>query len=163
MTNHEATVRWRCGEGEAFVDNRYSRGHEWYFDGGASVPASASPLVVRPPFSDPAGVDPEEAFVAALASCHMLFFLSFAAREGFKIASYTDRAIGTMSTGSDGRAWMSTVTLNPEIAFAGPAQPGASEIDALHRAAHDACFLANSVKTTVVVNSATATEGPGPR
>lgn len=153
QARYEAAVRWRCDASEAFTDNRYSRGHEWSFDGGVTVPASASPHIVPPPYSDPAGVDPEEAFVAALASCHMLFFLSFAARRGFVVAGYTDNAVGVMTTDPEGRAWISRVTLNPDVAFAGSVRPSASDIDALHHAAHDACFLANSVKTEIIVNS----------
>lgn len=159
MANHEATVRWRCRDDDAFIDNRYSRAHAWSFDGGLSVPASASPCIVRPPYSDPAGVDPEEAFVAALASCHMLFFLSFAARGGFTVAAYADNAVGTMMTESDGRAWMARVTLNPIITFAGSKRPSRAEEDVLHRTAHEACFLANSVKTEIVIKNSPQDHG----
>ncbi len=116
---YEANVKWRRQPHERFTDNHYSRAHEWSFDGGAKVHASASPHVVRLPFSDPTGVDPEEAFVAALASCHMLFFLSFAARDGFVVATYDDRAVGIMGKTADGRQWMTTVTLRPHVVFDG--------------------------------------------
>ena len=121
------------------------------FNGGAQVHASASPHVVRAPFSDPSGVDPEEAFVAALASCHMLFFLAFAAKRGFEISTYEDGAAGVMSKTSDGREWMTKVTLRPRMAFTGDKRPTAEEVDALHHQAHEACYIANSVKAEVVI------------
>ena len=151
--SYEATVRWRRGADERFTDNRYSRAHEWAFDGGARVRASSSPHVVRVPLSDPAGVDPEEAFVAALASCHMLFFLAFAARKGFTVNSYTDAAIGTLSKGAEGREWMSRVTLRPHVVFEGDKRPAAADVDALHHQAHEACYIANSVKSEVAVEA----------
>src|SRR5437879_11964441 len=97
MEGYQANIRWRRQAHERFTDNRYGRAHEWRFDGGATIRASSSPHVVKVPLSDPAGVDPEEAFVASLSSCHMLFFLSFAARKGFAVASYEDRATGVMA------------------------------------------------------------------
>ena len=151
MASYEATVSWRRRPDERFIDGRYSRAHEWQFDGGAQVHASASPHVVRAPFSDPSGVDPEEAFVAALASCHMLFFLAFAAKQGFEITTYEDGAVGVMSKTSDGREWMTKVTLRPRVAFSGDKRPTAEEVDALHHQAHKACYIANSVKTEVVI------------
>lgn len=151
MASYDANVRWRRQGHERFTDNRYSRAHEWVFDGGATVRASSSPHVVKVPLSDPAGVDPEEAFIASLASCHMLFFLFFAARRGFVVASYDDRAIGVMGKTDDGREWMSKVTLRPHIVFEGDKRPTAAELDALHHEAHAACYIANSVKTEVVI------------
>jgi organic hydroperoxide reductase OsmC/OhrA len=151
MATYQVTVLWHRAEGEAFIDQRYSRAHTWRFDGGAAVSASSSPHVVRIPYSDPAAVDPEEAYVAALASCHMLFLLSFAARQGFRVATYTDTASGIMTDMADGRTWMSQVTLRPHIVFDGAPRPSPQELDELHHAAHAACFLANSVKTTIVV------------
>jgi organic hydroperoxide reductase OsmC/OhrA len=151
LASYEATVRWRCRPDERFIDGRYSRAHEWQFDGGAHVHASASPHVVRTPFSDPSGVDPEEAFVAALASCHMLFFLALAAKQGFAIMTYEDNAIGVMSKPSEGREWMTNVTLHPQVAFTGDKRPIADEVDALHHQAHEACYIANSVKTEVLI------------
>jgi organic hydroperoxide reductase OsmC/OhrA len=151
LASYEATIRWRRRPDERFIDGRYSRAHEWQFDGGAHVHASASPHVVREPFSDPTGVDPEEAFVAALASCHMLFFLSFTAKRGFTIAEYEDAAIGLMSKTADGREWMTKVTLRPRVTFSGDTRPTAEEVEALHHQAHAACYIANSVKTEVVI------------
>lgn len=149
MSVHTATVAWRRGEGEAFSDNRYSRGHQWSFDGGVSVRASSSPHVV-PRFSDPAGVDPEEAFVASLSSCHMLTFLYHAARGGYVVDSYEDAAEGVMGKLDGGRMWVEKVTLRPRIAYTGRA-PTAEEEATLHHKAHDECFIANSVRTEVAV------------
>jgi organic hydroperoxide reductase OsmC/OhrA len=151
MAAYEAKVLWQRRPSERFTDGRYSRAHEWQFDGGTRVHASASPHVVRAPFSDPSAVDPEEALVAALASCHMLFFLAFAAKQGFEITTYEDGAVGVMSKTGDGREWMTKVTLRPHVAFSGDKRPTADEVDALHHQAHAACYIANSVKTEVVV------------
>jgi organic hydroperoxide reductase OsmC/OhrA len=152
MVNYEANVRWHRQAHERFTDQRYSRAHEWAFDGGARIHASASPHVVKVPFSDPAGVDPEEAFVAALSSCHMLFFLYFAARGGFVVASYDDRAVGTLTKTDEGREWINKVTLRPHVVFEGDKRPTAVEVDALHHRSHEACYIANSVKTEIVVD-----------
>lgn len=133
------------------MKGKYSREHTWAFDGGVTVPASPSPSVVPVPWSNPAHVDPEEAFVASIASCHMLTFLYVAAKAGFVVASYRDEAIGVMTKNERGVAWVSKVTLAPEIAYAGDKQPSAAEIATLHHAAHDGCFIANSVKTEIVV------------
>jgi organic hydroperoxide reductase OsmC/OhrA len=149
MSHHEAVVEW-SRDGAVFTDNRYSRGHRWLFDGGVEVPASASPSVVPAPLSVAAAVDPEEAFVASLASCHMLWFLSLAARRGYVVERYTDRAVGAMGRDASGKDFVSRVTLRPEVAFGGDAQPTPDDVAALHRAAHDECFIARSVKTTVV-------------
>jgi organic hydroperoxide reductase OsmC/OhrA len=151
MSPYTAAVRWRRPPAAPFLDGRYSRAHEWAFDGGARVPASSSPHVVPLPFSDPAGVDPEEALVASLASCHMLFFLDFARRAGFVVDAYDDDAEGVMATDPDGRAWMARVTLKPRVVFAGDKRPRRADVDALHRRAHDACYIANSVRSEVRV------------
>jgi organic hydroperoxide reductase OsmC/OhrA len=151
MSAYTAAVGWRRKPDEPFLDGRYSRAHEWGFDGGARVPASSSPHVVRPPFSDPAGVDPEEALVASLSSCHMLFFLDFAKRSGFVVDAYEDNAEGVMENGPDGRVWMARVTLKPHIAFSGDQRPRRVDVDALHHKAHEACYIANSVKSEVRV------------
>ena len=143
MSHYAATVSWKRGADEPFTDNRYSRGHQWSFDGGVTFRASASPHVV-PRYSDPAGVDPEEAFIAALSSCHMLTFLHLAAKAGFVVDSYDDTAEGVM-TKTDGRVWVSQVTLRPRVVWSGPVP----DEPALHHAAHDGCFIANSVKTDV--------------
>jgi organic hydroperoxide reductase OsmC/OhrA len=150
MGQHKASVIWERVEAAAFVDNRYSRAHRWEFDGGTVVPASSSPSVVPVPLSDPAGVDPEEAFVASLSSCHMLWFLFFAAKGGFVVDSYRDGAVGHMEKTADGNQWMARVVLRPEIRFSGQA-PDAAATSAMHDKAHHACFIANSVKTTVTV------------
>jgi organic hydroperoxide reductase OsmC/OhrA len=147
MNEHTATVRWQRGDAD-FARGRYSRAHEWRFDGGAVVPASASPAVVRVPWSDPAGVDPEEAFVAALASCHMLWFLSLAAGRGYVVESYEDEAVGTMGE-LDGREAVTEVVLRPRIVFSGEKHPDAAAIATLHHEAHERCFIANSVKSSV--------------
>jgi organic hydroperoxide reductase OsmC/OhrA len=148
MAEHGATISWTRGEAK-FIDNRYSREHRWRFDGGAQVLASASPHVVRAPLSNPAGVDPEEAFVASLSSCHMLWFLSLAAEAGWVVDSYVDDAVGVMAKNAEGRLAMTRVTLRPLVAFSGRS-PSRAELDALHHRAHEECFLANSVKTEVV-------------
>jgi organic hydroperoxide reductase OsmC/OhrA len=151
MSAYTAAVRWRRKPEDHFLDGRYSRAHEWAFDGGARVPASASPHVVPLPFSDPAGVDPEEALVAALASCHMLFFLDFTRRAGFIVDAYDDEAEGVMEAGPDGRVWMARVALRPHIVFSGDKRPSRADVDALHHRAHEACYIANSVKSEVRV------------
>jgi organic hydroperoxide reductase OsmC/OhrA len=151
MAAYEATVKWQRGADEAFTDQRYSRRHRWLFDGGAEVTASSSPHSVRVPFSDPAAVDPEEALVAALSSCHMLFFLWFAARRGFSVASYTDKAIGEMGREPDGKEWMKRVTLRPEVVFDGGKRPNEAEAGELHRLSHEACYIANSVKSEILI------------
>jgi len=146
---HIATVDWQRGTAQ-FTDNRYSRGHRWRFDGGAEVAASASPQIVPVPWSDPAAVDPEEAFVAALSSCHMLWFLSLAAKQGLRVNRYLDEAVGEMGPDDVGRLVMRTVTLRPLIEWDG-VPPDTATVRDLHAAAHHECFLANSVRTEVVV------------
>jgi len=148
MHTYTATVSWSRGE-QTFTDGKYSRAHRWRFDGGVDVPASSSPLVVRPPLSDEAAIDPEEAFVASLSSCHMLFFIDFARRAGFRIDRYEDRAEGVMSQDAEGRTAITVVTLRPAIAFSGERVPTAEEIAALHHKSHEACFIANSVRSEV--------------
>ena len=151
MSSYEATVLWQRGEDETFTDNRYSRAHRWRFDGGLEVPASSSPQVVPLPLSNAANVDPEEAFVAALSSCHMLFFLSFAARERCVVDRYHDEAVGIMAPNDEGRTAMTEVTLRPAVTFSGEHQPGPAQVDAWHHEAHEACFIANSVRTRIRV------------
>lgn len=153
---YTATIRWQRGEA-AFTDNRYSRAHDWHFDGGVSVPASASPLNVRLPLSKAEAVDPEEAFVAALSSCHMLFFLSFAAAKGIVVDLYEDAASGVMAKNERGKMVVTTVTLKPQLVISGAVRPSEADIAALHHRAHDECFIANSVLTEVLV------EAPPPR
>ena len=152
MSEHTAIVHWQRGD-QDFAKGHYSRAHEWRFDGGARVPASASPNVVRAPWSDPAGVDPEEAFVAAIASCHMLWFLSLAADKGFVVESYEDDAVGTMGSNAEGREAVTDVVLRPRIAFSGAKQPDSTEISALHDSAHHHCFIANSVRSKIRIEA----------
>jgi organic hydroperoxide reductase OsmC/OhrA len=150
---YRATVTWKR-DGSAFTDQRYSRGHSWSFDGGIVVPASSSPLSVRLPYSVAEAVDPEEAFVAALASCHMLTFLYVAAKQGFVVDEYADNAVGEMSKNERGRMWVSKVILAPAITFTGEKRPSPEQLDELHHLAHEECYIANSVKSEVVVQGA---------
>ncbi len=147
MSHHIATVAWTRDDA-VFTDNQYSRGHVWRFDGGTEVAASSSPANVRLPFSIEANVDPEEAYVAALSSCHMLWFLNLAALKGFCVDSYTDAAEGTAAKLPDGRDWVPVVVLRPQVVFSGKPIT-AAEVDDLHHRAHHACHLANSVKTEI--------------
>lgn len=148
MAEYLATVTWKRN-GETFSDNRFSRGHLWTFDGGAEVPASASPHVVPSPMSVEANVDPEEAFVAALSSCHMLFFLHLAADRKFVVDEYVDNAVGIMAKNEEGKMAMTRVTLRPKVSFSGTSTPSSNEIEKLHHRSHELCFIANSVKTKV--------------
>ena len=139
---YRAIVLWQRGE-QIFTDNKYTRGHLWSFDGGVEVPASSSPLVV-PKFSRADAVDPEEAFVASLSSCHMLFFLSFAAAKGFRVDSYRDQAVGEMAKNAKGKLYVAKVTLHPDIVFSGDARPSEADVAALHHRSHEECFIASS-------------------
>lgn len=150
MSEHKATIRWTMGDGD-FLKGRYSRGHTWTFDGGVSVPASSSPSAVPKPYSVEANVDPEEAFVASLSSCHMLTYLYVASKAGFQITSYEDEAVGVLSKNDRGVPWVSVVTLRPRIVYAGETRPSDADEERLHHAAHEQCFIANSVKTEVTV------------
>ncbi|HVR39907.1 MAG TPA: OsmC family protein [Thermoanaerobaculia bacterium] len=149
MNEYTATVRWQR-DGAKFADNRYARDHEWQFDGGTSVPASASPAHVPSGCARADAVDPEEAFVASLSSCHMLWFLSIAAKRGFVVESYADHAVGVMEKNENGKLAITRVTLNPNVQFA-ERTPTREEHEVLHHRAHEECFLANSVKTVVEV------------
>lgn len=146
MSEHIATVRWARHTAD-FAYETYNRAHSWTFDSGVTVPGSAAPGFL----GDPDRVDPEEAFVAALSSCHMLTFLAIAARKRFVVDTYIDQAVGVMDKGANGRLWVSTVTLRPAITFATDKGPDAAQLARLHAQAHDHCFIANSVKTTVRV------------
>lgn len=146
MSEHGVTVQWQRG-GATFSDDRYSRVHQWRFDGGATVHASASPQVVPIPLSDESAVDPEEAFVASLSSCHMLWFLAVARTGGYVVESYLDAARGKLARDAAGNLAITDVWLNPLIVFAGEAIPDAAQLAALHAAAHSRCFIARSVKT----------------
>jgi organic hydroperoxide reductase OsmC/OhrA len=149
MHTYQAQVLWQRQPGEPFTDNRYSRRHLLRFDGGAEVAGSSSPLVVPLPFSDASAVDPEEAFVASLASCHMLWFLNLAALQGFCVDHYDDTADGVMARDAQRRMAMTLVTLRPRVVFVGSKLPTSDQVQALHHQAHDACYIANSVKTEV--------------
>jgi organic hydroperoxide reductase OsmC/OhrA len=150
MAIYTATIKWKSDSPETFTKNRYTRGHTWSFDGGIEVPASSSPHSVRLPYSVEEAVDPEEALVAAVASCHMLTFLWVAARKGFVIDSYEDNAVGEMDEKAS-KPWVSKITLDPKIAWSGDSIPTADEIGELHHAAHEGCYIANSIKSEVVV------------
>ncbi|MEQ1825134.1 MAG: OsmC family protein [Pirellula sp.] len=143
-------IQWRRGDA-VFTDNKYSRCHVWEFDGGAQVRASSSPHIVPLPMSDPHAVDPEEAFVASLSSCHMLCFLSIAAKQNFIVDDYRDDAIGQMGRNSDGKLVMTLVELRPAIRWSSSRVPTDAEIRDMHHQAHEECFIANSVKTEVRV------------
>jgi len=147
---HHARILWERGAAP-FLDNKYSRGHRWRFDGGVEVPASSSPQVVRAPLSVEAAVDPEEAFIAALSSCHMLWFLDLARRAGFCVDAYDDDALGVMGRNAAGRTAMIRVTLRPKVAFSGARLPAAADLEHLHHRAHEECFIANSVTTEVLI------------
>ena len=148
MSSYQAVVEWGRN-GAKFTDNRYSRGHRWRFDGGVEIPASASPHVVPLPMSVQAAVDPEEALVASLSSCHMLFYLSIAAGRGYVIDRYRDEAEGQMTMSEGGKLAMTRVTLHPDVQYGGEKRPTREEEDAMHHEAHDECFIARSVKTDV--------------
>jgi organic hydroperoxide reductase OsmC/OhrA len=152
MSEHRARINWQ-GAGD-FSKGKYSREHTWTFDGGLTVAASSSPAAVPVPLSNPANVDPEEAFVAALSSCHMLTYLFLAYRRGFQITSYVDDAVGTMTKNERGILWVSRVVLHPVIAYGGDKRPTSEEEEQLHHGAHEQCFISNSVKTEVVVEPA---------
>ena len=148
MAISTAKVAWER-DGAVFTDRQYSRVHRWSFDGGMEVPASSSPGVVREPLSDSSAIDPEEAFVAAISSCHMLSFLDLAAQRGFTVERYTDEAVGLMRKNETGKIAVTLVTLHPRVEFAGENRPTREDINGLHHAAHEVCFIAASVKTDI--------------
>jgi organic hydroperoxide reductase OsmC/OhrA len=148
MSKHHATIRWK-NSGPDFLNRRYSREHTLHFDGGAVVAGSPSPHIVPAPWSNPAGVDPEETFVASVASCHMLWFLHVAIDAGFQADSYEDEAVGLMTKNERGVLWISEITLRPRIVWGGVRLPTLEEVAHLHHLAHEQCFIANSIKTEV--------------
>lgn len=152
MAEYVCTIRWNRGDAK-FSDNKYSRVHEWEFDGGITVRASSSPHAVPLPYSSHEAVDPEEAYVAAIASCHMLTFLWLAAKQGLVVDSYSDRAVGTMRKNDAGRIAVTRVVLRPDIVFSGET-PSRQTLEELHHRSHEECFIANSVKTDIVVEIA---------
>lgn len=152
MSEHKAIIRW-TRSGPDFLKGKYSREHSWTFDDGLTIPASPSPFVVPAPWSNAASVDPEEAFVASISSCHMLTFVWLASRAGFIADSYEDEALGAMSKNERGVPWIGTVKLRPRIVWSGEKTPAAADLDRLHHAAHEQCFIANSIKTVVTVEA----------
>ena len=153
MSAYRAIVSWERN-GASFVDNEYSRGHTWEFDGGLTVPASASPDIVPLPMAVAENVDPEEAFVASLSSCHMLFFLSLAQARGFTVDAYVDNAIGELAKDERGKTSMTRVVLRPEATCSGDKVPTREDLEALHHKAHELCYIANSVRTEIIIEFA---------
>jgi len=151
MSTYTATIRWTRDPSTDFARGQYSRAHSWEFDGGLTVPATPSPHIVPAPWNDPKGVDPEEAFVASLSSCHMLFFVDYARRAGFVVESYVDEAQGILEKRDDGKTAMTRVILRPRVVYSGANPPTPEEVEELHHRAHDACFIANSVTTEVTI------------
>jgi organic hydroperoxide reductase OsmC/OhrA len=152
MSEHKAIISWKRTSPD-FLKGKYSREHTWTFDGGFTMPASPSPSNVPLPWSNPAHVDPEEAYVASISSCHMLTFLYVAYRQGFQVDSYEDEAVGSMTKNEKGVPWISLVTLRPRISYSGEKLPTPADEEHLHHLAHEQCFIANSIKTEVVVRS----------
>ena len=150
MSEYKAIISWKRTNPD-FLKGKYSREHTWTFDGGLTVPASSSPSVVPVPYSNPASVDPEEAFVASISSCHMLTYVFLAGRQGFQVDSYEDNAIGVLTKNEKGVPWISTVTLHPKISYSGNTLPTPQDEQRLHHLAHEQCYIANSVKTEVKV------------
>jgi len=151
MAHYTADIRWERGD-QDFQSGRYSRRHTLHFDGGAAVPGSSSPHVVPLPWSDAAAVDPEEMFIASISSCHMLWFLSIAARHAYCVDSYCDQAVGEMGKNAVGKLLVTRVILHPAVVFSGARRPDAVQLAALHHEAHEECFIANSVRTEITVN-----------
>ncbi|MBW8183793.1 OsmC family protein [Shewanella nanhaiensis] len=150
MSEYLAIINWKRAADESFIDNEYSRGHQWSFDGGVEISASSSPHIVPLPFSVEANVDPEEAFVASLSSCHMLFFLGIAAKRRWVVDAYHDNAVGVMELDESGKMAMTKVLLRPKVTFSGEKQPSLAQLEKVHHQSHEQCFIANSVKTEVV-------------
>ena len=150
MSCYKATVSW-TNSGPDFIGNKYSREHQWQFVGGAVVEATAAPDIVPQPWSNPANVDPEAACVASLSSCHMLFFLYLAGKQGFEVTSYQDQAEGYLEKNDDGNMSMTRVVLRPRIEYSGDKIPDQETLDQLHHAAHEHCFIANSVTTRIII------------
>lgn len=151
MSEYLAKITWVRKSNESYVDNKYSRAHEWVFDGGLTVQASSSPHVVPLPYSAAENVDPEEAFVASLSSCHMLFFLSIAAKKRYVVDAYLDDAVGIMEKDSEGKFSMTKVTLKPHVQFSGDKKPTWEQLEKMHHQSHEQCFIANSVKTEIIL------------
>jgi organic hydroperoxide reductase OsmC/OhrA len=148
---YNVRVFWKKNSDEAFIDNKYSRAHKWIFDGGIKLDASSSPLTVPVPMSNESAVDPEEAFIASLSSCHMLWFLSIAAKKKYAVESYDDNAEGILEKNEDGKLAITKVLLKPKAKFGGELTPSREQINELHHLAHEECFIANSVKTKITI------------
>ena len=151
MSEHSADIVWRRSAGELFLDSRYSRAHDWRFDGGVVVPASSAVTSVPLPYSKSENVDPEEALVAAASSCHMLTFLYLAAKSRLIIDSYHDHAVGTMAVDERGRKSITRIVLSPKIHFSGSKPPDAAGVERLHHEAHEECYVANSLRSDITV------------
>jgi len=158
MSEHFARINWARADHENYIDNQYSRGHKWSFDGGATVAASSSSHIVPLPYSIEENIDPEEAFIASLSSCHMLTFLGIAAKKRYVVDTYEDNAVGVMVKGENNKLFISKVTLRPEVIFSGNKQPNIEQLEKLHHLSHEQCFIANSVKTEVVTEIVNANE-----
>ena len=145
MSEHRAFIRWKR-KSETFDYPAYNRSHSWTFDNGITVPASAAVTYL----GEPDRVDPEEAFVASLSSCHMLTFLAICARKKITVNGYSDHAVGHMNKNDFGKLAITRVELNPQVMFEGP-QPGDAQLKKIHHLSHQECFIANSVNTEIVV------------
>jgi len=150
MSEHTAKIIWSRGD-QHFLDNHYSRKHAIQLDGGLEIPASSSPHNVPLPYSDESAADPEELLVAALSNCHMLWFLAIAAKRGFRVDSYEDKAAGTMAKNTNGKLFLAQVILTPITTFSGDRIPTYEELKTLHNKAHEECFIANSVLTEIII------------
>jgi len=150
MSEYTAKILWQKNVEEAFIDNKYSRGHQWEFDGGSIIEASSSPHIVPLPYSVEENVDPEEAFIASISSCHLLFFLQIAAKRKFIIEEYIDQTVGIMEQDEQGKTSMTKVILRPHVKFSGERQPTLEQLEKMHHLAHEQCFIANSVKSEIV-------------
>lgn len=149
-----ADIVWRRDPAVPFKNNRYSRAHEWRFD-GLTIPGSAAPGIVPVPLAKPDAVDPEEAVVAAASACHMLFFLALAAKR-FQIDAYSDHAVGIMSKNDNGKLFISEIRLAPQIVFSGEVMPTADDIAHLHHRAHEECYIANSLRADIIISGVDA-------
>lgn len=150
-SEHMATVIWKRGE-QSFLDKKYSRAHVWRFDDGCEVAGSCPPSkFIPPPMAKPDAVDPEEGLVASLSACHMLFFLAFAAKAGYRIDHYEDNAVGVLGKNERGKTYMERITLRPAVTFSGDIKPDAAAVSELHHRAHDECFIANSLRSEIVI------------
>jgi len=152
MSEYHATIQWQRNDNEDFLGNKFSRAHNWTFDGGLTVPASASSKIVPLPYALDENIDPEEAFIAALSSCHMLFFIAYAAKKRFVVDDYTDHASGVLAENSEGKMAMTQVTLRPKVVFSGEHLPSREDIEKIHHMSHEKCYIANSVTSDIIID-----------